>query len=98
MARGFREDEKESYMLWERCNLIENKGTEAEEEWEERKHIQVCTMPNSMGAGMEKDTHKYREKIKQRMWRENGNQCANAVVEKRKRWKMPHGKKEKGTT
>lgn len=54
-------------MLWERWNWIEKKGTEAEAAWEERKRIQVCTMPKSMGVGMETDTHKYREKEKQRM-------------------------------
>lgn len=34
-GKRIREDEKESYILWERWNQIENKGTEAEAEWEE---------------------------------------------------------------
>lgn len=65
--QGFREEEKGSYMLWERWNQIEKEGTEAEEAWEERKSVHVCTMPKSLSVAMETDTHKYREQEKQRM-------------------------------
>lgn len=93
--RGFREDEKGSYMLWERWNRIEKKKTEAEA-WEERRRVQVCTMPKSVGMGMEADTHKYRKKNNECKEEKKRPVCQRRSGKEKKQMKDAMWEKKKG--